>query len=83
MQEFAIYPHTSLHVLRRFTESGISCRDEVFELYGRVFRSSIDPEFMLMYGNSGSYRDSRVDDFEERKYSPDGMAARSPDLKPL
>ncbi|GFX84824.1 esterase FE4 [Trichonephila clavipes] len=56
---------TPLHVFKRGSVTGVRYRDVVLELHVCLFRSTCDPEFILMDDNARPHRALLVDEFLE------------------
>ncbi|GFX77184.1 transposable element Tcb2 transposase [Trichonephila clavipes] len=75
---------THLHVFQRNTVTAVKYRDKVLEPYVRLFRSTVDPDFILMDGNERPHRVRMVDEFLESEYIRRmGRPARSPEFSPI
>ncbi|GBM88938.1 Transposable element Tcb2 transposase [Araneus ventricosus] len=75
---------TPLHVCERVTVTGVRYRDEILELYLRLFRGAVGPEFILMDDNARPHRALLVDEFlESEDIRRMDWPARSPDLSPI
>ena len=75
---------TDLHFFDTGSVTGQRYRDEVLELYVRLFRGAVGPDFMFMDDNAPCYRTFLVDDFlETGNIQRMSWPANSPDLNPI
>ncbi|GBM00745.1 hypothetical protein AVEN_150912-1 [Araneus ventricosus] len=75
---------TPLHVFERGTVTGVRYKNEILELYVRLFRRAVGPEFILMDDNARPHRALLVDEFlESEDIRRMDWPARSLDLNPI
>ncbi|GFW98755.1 transposable element Tcb2 transposase [Trichonephila clavipes] len=75
---------TDLHFFDTGSVTAQRYRDEVLELYVRLFRGAVGPDFIFMDDNAPCHRAVLIDDFHETEnIQRMSWPANSPDLNPI